>query len=420
MSFAHSHLPSDRPLMRLFDPGIDSETLTMSRAHELFRQPQLLNRSKSYRQDCLRALAKWEEFERRIHELGQRITYPLPIKDVTSSYMRAFQEWLLATTTLGPSMINRMVREILTTIALAGDDGHEVRTVRCKRLPEPTGAKIYFDDLQMSQLWAACGEMQWPVKLVDKPRVGSSFCGTGLEPATWWRCVLILLRTYGMRVQDLLAYEPDKTPVTWREISFQSKTPNPHGREEWPLGWFTYRSGKMESRGGRQYYLPMTRYTRVAIDRLHAAALSRAQSLGLDAVPGDWLVVPCPRGGAVTRQWCSLCEKANVFRPIEAVSIEELGDKWLAKTTVSSKKCATREEAEQWLLDERYYVMEDFRSTVATFLSAIEESLPNKVCGWTDGNKINTGRKNYINDEPVLLKYLPSAPMPRCFDDWLD
>lgn len=417
---AASHLPSDRPLMRLFDPGIDAETMTVARAHELFRMPILLNRSKSHRLSGVAALERWEEFERRIRDLGQRIHYPLPIKDITSSYMRAFQEWLQATTTLGPAMINKTVMEIMSTIALAGDDGHEVRTVRCKRLPEPTGAKIYFDDLQMSQLWIASGEMDWPAKQVDKPRAGASFCGTGLEPSTFWRCAMILLRTYGMRVQDLAAYESDKTPVTWREICLTAKTPNPHGRAEWPLGWFTYRSGKMESRGGRQYYLPLTQYTRAAIDRLYAAALTRAQSLGLDAVPGDWAVMPCPRGGALSRQWQLLCEKANVFRPIEAIGIEEMGDKWLAKTTVSSKKCSSREEAEQWLADERYYVMEDFRSTVATFLSAIEESLPNKVCGWTDGNKINTARKNYINDEPVLLKYLPSAPMPKCFDDWLE
>jgi len=415
---AASHHPSDRPLMRLFDPGIDAETLTISRAHELLRMPQLLNRSKSYRLDCLRALVKWEEFEGRIRELGQRIVYPLPIKEVTSSFMRAFQEWLLATTCLGPSMINRMVREVLTTIALAGDDGYEVRTVRCKRLPEPTGAKIYFDDLQMSQLWIAAGAMDWPAPLV-KARVGSDFHGTGLEPSTFWRCVLIILRSYGMRVQDLVAYESGKASVTWREISLGSKTPNPHGREEWSLGWFSYRSGKMESRGGRQYFLPITQHVRAAIDRLHAAAFVRAQALGLDAVPSDWPVIPCPRGGALTRYWQLLCEQAKVFRPIEAIGIEQVADKWVAKTTVSKKEHWTREAAEQWLIDETYFVMEDFRSTVATYLSAIEESLPNKVCGWTDGAKVNVGRKNYINDEPVLLKYLPSAPMPRCFDDWL-
>jgi hypothetical protein len=405
-----AHQPADRPLLRLFEPTLgEGELYSITKVHQLFRQPELVNRSEGYRRDCMRALAKWEEFELVLKEHAQRIAYPLPIKDITSSLMRAFQEWLFASTSLSPSSVNKMVREILTTIAMAGDDGLEVKTVRCKRLAEPTGAKIYFDDKQVASLWNAAAAMQWPSE--SKSR---GFSGTGISPGDFWRCAIVLLRSYGMRVQDLVAYETGKTPVTWREVCFDAKTPNPNGREEWALGWFTYRSSKV----GRQYYLPMTKYTRAAIDRLYAGAQKRATAAGLDAVPGDWAVMPSPRGGALPRYWKALCLAAEVVKPIKPIGVEQVGEKWLAKTTVNERRFDTQEEAQQWLEVANQYVMEDFRSTAATFYAAIEESLPNKVCGWADGSRVNVGRKNYINDEPVLLKYLPTAPMPPCFDDW--
>ncbi len=71
----------------------------------------------------------------------QRIGYPLPVSAITSSVVRRFQCWLAESTTWGPSSINKAVREVLATLALAGDEGLEVRPARCKRIPEPTGAK---------------------------------------------------------------------------------------------------------------------------------------------------------------------------------------------------------------------------------------------------------------------------------------
>lgn len=409
--------PIDRPLLRVWNPELADQQLTMAQAHEQLRAPQLAKRTKGYRLDCARALAKWVEFETASDGLGQRIDYPLPISAITSSVVRRFQEWLQATTTWSPSCVNKAVREILSTIAVAGDEGLEVKTVRCKRLTEPTGSKIWLDELQVACLWTATAGMTWPPKLVKSRRDNSTYTGTGLEPSTFWRAILVLLRSYGMRVQDLVAYEHHKTPITWRDITFEARTPNPSGRAEWALGWLFYQSSKV----GRKYYLPLTKYTRAAVDRLYAAALERARAAGLDAVPLDWPVVPCPNGGGLPRQFKLLCKGARVAKPIQLFGVESIdGGRWKASTSVSERVFDSEAKAKAWLDDEANYVLEDFRSTAATFYAEIEESLPNKVCGWADGVKANVGRRNYINDEPVLLKYLPTAPMPRCFDDWLN
>lgn len=443
------HGPTDRPLLRLFAPTPPTESgdvLTLAIAHRQLREPELEKRSANYRQDCLRAVAKWVEFEGVLAsgpETRQRIANPLPLGDITSSLVRRFQEWLTATTTLSPSSINKTVREVLTTIALAGDEGLEIRNVRCKRITEPTGAKIWLDELQVGQLWLAAGEMNWPPR--DAKRRGK-FTGTGLTPSTFWRAIIVLLRAYGIRVQDLVAYQRGKYPITWGDVSFEPRTPNPHGREEWPLGWLYYQSGKV----GRKYYLPLTPHTRAAIDRLHTAAKARADAAGLPGIPSDWRILPCPQGGALPRYWKTLCDKANVVKPIKKLGVEQIGDKWIARTNVSEKKFSTKEKAEKWLDSADSYVLEDFRSTAATFYALIEKTLPNKVCGWFDPNeKKNVGRNNYINDEPFLLKYLPGsfqageryfateeaakpfadgrpiqqhppAPMPPAFDDWLE
>jgi hypothetical protein len=408
----------------------------------------------------LRALAKWAEFEATVSGPGQRIGYPLSVAAITSSIVRRFQSWLAETTTWGPSSINKAVREILATLALAGDEGLEIRPARCKRIPEPTGAKIYLDELQIACLWASAEAMTWPPKECPK-RSTSSFTGTGLAPSTFWRSVLILLRTYGMRVQDLVAYEAGKEPITWADVTFATTTPNPHGREEWALGWLYYQSGKV----GRKYYLPLTRHARAAIDRLKAAAELRAAALGLDAIPGDWPLIPCPKSG-LPRNWKAYCQAARVSKPIKLLGVEPDGDKWVARTNVGERRFGDERKAQLWLDGAASYVLEDFRSTAATFYATIEKTLPNKVCGWADGEKKNVGRTNYINDEPFLLKYLPgswqageryflteaealvwdaerqrdasrgrqltfldtskpqieyhrAAPMPRCFDDWL-
>jgi hypothetical protein len=445
------HGPTDRPLLRLFAPTPPSsesgEVLTLTAAHKLLREPELEKRSKGYRQDCLRAVASWVGFEAALvadPAARQRIIYPLPIADITSSLVRRFQEWLTETTTLSPSSINKTVREVLTTIALAGDEGLEIRNVRCKRMSEPTGAKIWLDELQIGQLWLAAGEMSWPGTTSDRKR--GNYAGTGLAPSTFWRAIIVLLRAYGIRVQDLVAYQRGKSPITWADITFEARTPNPHGREEWRLGWLYYQSGKV----GRKYYLPLTKHTRAAIDRLHAAAKLRAEAAGLPGIPSDWPILPCPQGGALPRYWKALCNRAKVVKPIKKLGLEELGDKWVARTNVSERQFRTQKAAEQWLAIADSYVLEDFRSTAATFYATIEKTLPNKVCGWFDPNeKKNVGRTNYINDEPFLLKYLPgsysageryfateqaakefaqgrpverhaAAPMPPCFDDWLD
>ncbi len=107
--------------------------------------------------------------------------------------------------------------------------------------------KIYLDELQIACLWSAAEGMSWPAK-ESRLRTGSTFNRTGLPPSTFWRATLILLRTYGMRVQDLVAYERDKIPITWADICFDPRTPNPHAaRSGRSVGCITNRGKSAES-----------------------------------------------------------------------------------------------------------------------------------------------------------------------------
>ncbi len=409
----------DRALLRICDPTID-ESMTVRLAYERYRVPTFMRLEKRYAADCAAALARWEVFETRLGELAQRIRYPLRTQDVTSSHLQAFAQWLSDTTCLGPDRINNNVGEVLAILKLAADNGHEIRSLRYKRLPKVVGAKIFFDPTQIARLWLAAGETTWPPQECRKRGLG--FGGTGMESSTWWRAVIILMRTYGMRVQDLVAYQGEKQPLTWRGITFDAQSPNPSakGKEgcQWELGWLSYRAGKLKSRGGKQYYLPLTKHSRAAIDRLRTAAAARAAALGLDAIPQDWPILPCPRG-RLTDHFRKLTTLANVMRDVELLSIEELGGQWLATTSVSSKKHPTEAEARDWSEKENYFVLEDFRKTAGTEYAVIDSALANRVCGWSEGHKVNTGQKHYILDEPILVRHLPTAPMPKCFDDWL-
>lgn len=372
----------DRPLLRLHAPESRPDRVTLQWAFEEYLVPELTQVRDSTRADYYRFLGYWADFEAASMPSTQssqpaqtqpkqdpRISHPWVLAEITSRVVSAFSQWMTVQE-LGPSTINKAVNAVKRVIELAGQEGHQVNAIRVKPLRAPAAKKHYLDDLQIQQLWTAAGGALWPSPVGRRRTPGS-----GMPPSTFWRAVLILLRTYGMRVQDLVAYESRKQPILWADITLSQRTPNPEGKCDWELGWLYYKASKTD----REYYLPLTRHARAAIDRLamHARAACGGE------LPADRPILPCPTGHGLNDTWKLLQAAARVSKP-----------------------------------GGELYQLEDFRKTCATYLDEHCPELAYHVCGWSAvGSKV--AHKHYINAERKLVASLPTAPMPGCFDDWM-
>lgn len=387
---------TDRPFLRLFTPDVtDDLGWTMQRAFDELRWPELQHKRSST--DGQRWLRLWHEFEVDLRAAlaspartytespepqSQRITYPLAqnypmqISQITNREIKAFHAWLIERFPLpgGASSVNKAIGEITLVLRLAADEGIEVQRVTPpRRIREQARPRYYLDAESIEKLWAAAEQMQWPTKTATR-----TFGGTAMHAGMWWQALLILLRTYGMRVQDLAAYEKCKKPILWSQVYFGDRSPNPESLETWPLGWMYYRAAKTSESSGREFYLPLTPAARGAIDRLRAASERMDGRLDLSAP-----IFRVPRGHGVTEKWKSLQDAASV------------------RTRSGS-----------------YYELEDFRKTVATYAAPVHAELAGALCGWGGNGGIK--HRHYQQPEPLLVRYLCRVPMPACFSQWID
>ncbi len=407
-----------RPLLRLYKASeeddqcgqscgqteiVEGESLMIGSMRWAFlklRWPEL--RSKKSASDGPRWLRYWELFEAEYigqmaadewnaahpdeyppMEREQRITNPLSLAEVNSGTLGAFQSWLQQESRFplpaGASSVNKAMKEVRKWLELAADEGHEVQRVKVpKSLRVRARPRYYLDGESIDSLWRAAERMVWP-PMKRRATMAAPWTGTGMETSEWWRCVLVLLRNYGMRVQDLVAYDHLKAPITWRDVSLEEQSPNPESLERWPLGWLYYRASKTEDSSGREYYLPLTVSARAAVDRLKQAALS------LDGqARADSPIVRVAMGHGLTEHFKTLQGIAGV---------------------------ATRTG--------QPYQLEDLRKTVATYSATVHAELPWALCGWTgSGGGSQVARKHYQQPEPLLVRELHRVPMPACFSEW--
>lgn len=402
---SNAHRISDRPFLRLYSdsPDQSSEPWTVRRVFEQLRWPEL--RLKASAGDGQRWLKCWEEFEadlqahllsrqnpqqsgqsaQRTDGDAQRTTNPLLISDISSRDLRAFQMWLADRFPLpaGASSINKAVKEIALLLKLAADEGIEVQRVTLpKHHKTQSRPRFYFDDLAVEKLWNAAAQMDWPPR-AQPCRSIDGFRGTGMEPGDFWRCLVVLLRNYGMRVQDLAAYALGKTPICWKSQSsgvyLQSQSPNHESNESWPLGWLFYVASKTRNSSGRKFYLPLTPSARAAIDKLREASMELDNGSIDLAKP----IFRIPKSHGLTEKFAELQKLAGV----------------------ATKTCEP-------------FQMEDFRKTVATYSSPIHAGLPNALCGWEASKESGVQHKHYQNPEVLLVRWLHRVPMPACFASW--
>lgn len=374
----------DRPMLRLFtgaddpDHDITADDWTVQRAFDRFRWPELQHKRSAG--DGQRWLRFWLQFETELAE-AQRISNPLRLSAITTEHLRTYQQWLEQHFPLpkGASSIKKAVNEIELVLRLAAEKGCQVQSIRKPKPPRVRARPRYsIDDCEVAQLWEAMRQSLWP-PATYAPKRGCEFLGTGVAPADFLRSILVLLRTYGMRVQDLVAYAHDKQPLRWGDISFDPRSPNPESNERWPLGWLYYKASKTAESSEREYYLPLMPAARAAIDRMRAGALRFHGG----HLPPDAKVFLCPKSHGLTARFKRLQESIGLTT--------RLGD---------------------------HYLWEDFRKTVASRSAVIHDGLPDALCGWQSAGGVR--HRNYQLPEILLCRRLHAVDLPPCFDAWVD
>lgn len=265
---------------------------------------------------------------------------------------------------LSGNLSARSINKHLSTIRkiLVVAEKHEVipSRPRLEQLPEVESKckpKLFFRDHQIDALFAAADELQWP-------RIG-------IPPGDFWRSALILFRSYGFRTQELLAYETHKQPIRWSNVTFSPESPNPASDCQNALGWLFYVPPKTRRLKPTPIYLPLTRYTRHALDVL--AQTKRSE---------DGFVCCNPR------------HQERLF---------ETWYGWMAAAQVRPK-------------DENLkFVPYCLRKTAATYLNRHLPGLASAVCRWGPGSEAKVATDHYVSDE-LVLEELPKVPVPASFD----
>ena len=235
-----------------------------------------------------------------------------------------------------------------------------------EQLPDSTldpARKIYLRDEQIDALMTQTESLVWPPK---------SF--TGVEPADWWQCALVLYRTYGFRPQELLAYDRKKTPIRWSNITFAIESPNPSSEEKNEHGWLHYILPKTKKKKPHPLYLPLTKHARAALELIQATKVS-----------DDSPLFPMPHSQqGFLAQWYRWFESAGVKPKIEGARFKPYA----------------------------------LRKTCATHLSSHKTGLASAVCRWGPSADAKVATDHYIGDD-AIIKHLLDAPMPKTFDELL-
>lgn len=373
-------------IFRLFDPSTTIEQSTspppspprkkkkrkrveLRKVYERYQKPAAIAAevSSKHLKDIELHLSVWESFwqhYRASTPAEQRIRYPL-LPGVKREHLEMFRRHLQSTG-LGSRTCNKYLGSIRSIMVTAENHALLKLRPRLERLPESpaAGTKIYFRDSQIDALMRSSAFATWPSKRA-----------TGVEPAVFWQAAIVLYRSYGFRVQELLAYEREKTPLTWKAITFDAETPNPESEETNDLGWLSYTPPKTRRFKSDPIYLPLTRYTRLALDLMSEG---KTKDEGL------------------------------IFRMPRAQ--ESFFDEWHALLSRGKVKAKTGQ-----------FNPKHFRKSCATGLSRHKAGLATAVCRWgsskNDSAEAKVALDHYIQEDSILME-LHSVPWPESFEEF--
>lgn len=325
-------------------------------------KPSLLDAkcTKKHVQEMELYLTRWETF-------WASTTGKTPkVQRCSREHLETWRRHLLDLDKYKPRSINKHLGAMRSILVAAAKHGLLKRRPMLEQLPDTTldpARKIYLRDEQIDALMLNPSCLHWP------PR---SF--TGVDPSDWWRCAIVMYRTYGFRPQELLAYDKNKQSLTWANITFATESPNPSSEQTNEFGWLSYVPPKTRKKKPHLHYLPLTKHARAALDKIAATRTKPDAPL---------FPMPSSQQGFL-KQWYE----------------------WFEATGVKPKVEGAR------------YKPYSLRKTCATHLAQHRAGLATAVCRWGSSGDAKVANDHYIQDD-LLLQSLHTAPMPKTFDTLL-
>lgn len=216
--------------------------------------------------------------------------------------------------------------------------------------------KLYLRNEQIDRLFESATELEWPK--------------THVPASTFWRCGLIMFRTYGFRSQELIAYESSKLPITWENIVFDTESPDPDSLEKCEFGWLQYIPPKTAKKKPSPICIPLTKYARGAMNAMKPKTETQ--------------------GGFV------------FSNPRNQERFFDTWNKWLTIAEVTPKN-----QSESFL-------PKHLQKTCATYMNQFKPGLASAVCRWGSSSEATVAQEHYISSD-LLLREIHNAPIPDSF-----
>ncbi|MFO0809309.1 MAG: site-specific integrase [Gemmataceae bacterium] len=133
----------------------------------------------------------------------ERLAAPAKVASITVSVIDQFvaerrkERGAKAASVISPATINRDLRNIKAALNKAGEWGYLPTVPRIRMIREPKKLPTYVTPDHFAAIYGAC----------DKARLPNDL--TGVDPADWWRALLVLGYMTGWRISELLALKRD-------------------------------------------------------------------------------------------------------------------------------------------------------------------------------------------------------------------
>lgn len=306
--------------------------------------------------ETLLHLNRWHEFWSGKEGEEEAIRFPGCKRHHLEEWRRDLLEKGLKT-----RKVNKHLATMRSMLVLA--EKHEIidRRPRLEQLHEVKSAtKLFFRDEQLDAMFEVADKLRWPT--------------TPIPSGLWWKCAIVMYRTYGFRTQELLAFEKNKNPITWDSISFLKETPNPDSDSVNELGWLSYVPPKTAKKKPSPIYLPLTQYTHHAMRLMEKARLSEDQPI--------------------------------FNNPRNAERFYKEWRYWLELANVAPKNSDAR------------FTPYSMRKTCATYMNRHMPGLATAICRWGNSAEAKVAADHYVSDDLILFELL-KAPMPISFEHFL-
>ncbi len=328
----------------------------------------------------------------------QRIHHPL-LSDVTPRRLSEFREAALGAEIPGEKRVSRPIsaRSLNKTLGAleqiinaASETLDSLSVIRVKKVAQPRQVdKLVISDSDLSRIFEACEVATWPSCAADGREPVSS-------PPTLWRFLVAWWTNYGMRTQDLVAFESSQRPICWANVTTSPENPHHDGTLSNEHGWLVYVPDKTERDKPDPLVLPLNATTRHWLDRL-------ADDTPTGRDPAR-VIAPVPHSGReFYGQWRRILKAADV-RPKPKMAIDANGRPRMV---------------------ERHYKIKHLRCTAATRIEDHAGPL-----GYPGAGQLVTGHdsdrspgktksnvfgRHYYSAERALIEVLTTLPQPAGF-----